>query len=234
MANPQDQGLLRESDSHGAKSQRGRYRFKSTLYTKLFRDWWLAEVLSVVVGIASIVALCRILKKYDDKPAPRANAVFGINITLNTLVSILSTLGRAALLLSVAECISQLKWTWYLDKDRPLGDLDIFDEASRGAWGGLLLLWKINIRYALPFEAVIKSSTDRLSSQIASVGALLIIAGLAVDPLSQQLIQFKVRIVPSSYGSANLPAAVTWDDAIQDTTNNAYGKSHPQSWYRRT
>lgn len=59
------------------------------------------------------------------------------------------------------------------------------------------------------------------------MGALLIIAGLAVDPLSQQLVHYKVRTVPGPIGSATLSTAVTWDDDSQDT--NAFGKSHPQN-----
>lgn len=150
MANPQQEKLLRGSNAYSADTQPKSLPPKRTLYAKLVTDWWLVELLAVAVGIACIVALCAVLKKYDNQPANRFNSLFGVNITLNTLISILSTLGRAALLLAVAECISQLKWKWYRSNDRPLADLDVFDQASRGAWGGFLLLWKINVRYVMP------------------------------------------------------------------------------------
>lgn len=199
MANPQQEILLKETDSHSAKSQSKKSHPASTFYKTYVKNWWLIEILSLLVGIAAIAALCGLLSRYHNKPAPKSNAFVSSNITLNTLVSILTTIGSAALLLSVSECISQLKWTWYLDDHRPLEDLDTFNDASRGALGGAVLLWRINIR------------------QIASVGALLIIAGLAVDPLSQQLVHYKVRTVPGPIGSATLSTAVTWDDDSQDT-----------------
>ena len=105
--------------------------------------------------MVSTIALCKVLKKYDNNAAPNPSKIVGINVTLNTLVSVLSTISRAALLLAVSECISQLKWIWYLNKYRPLEDLDVFNDASRGAWGGLQLLWKINIQYVQPLDAII-------------------------------------------------------------------------------
>lgn len=119
------------------------------------------EFLSIIIGTVSIVVLCVLLRRYNGKLALRSNTVVGVNITLDTLISTLSTIGRAPLLLSVSECLSQLKWTWYLDKHRPLRDLDTFDNASRGAWGGLQLLWKINIRYIQSLKAFLRDSTYR-------------------------------------------------------------------------
>ena len=137
---------LKEADSRAsAKKQPARSR-PSTFYARYVQDWWLVELLAVLLGIIAIVALCALLRHYDGKTAPRADPIAGVNITLNTLVSILATIGRVALLLSVSECISESKWNWYRGKHRPLDDLDTFDKASRGAWGGLQLLWKINIR----------------------------------------------------------------------------------------
>lgn len=147
MANPQQEILLKETDSHSAKSQSKNSHPASTFYKTYVKNWWLIEILSLLVGIAAIAALCGLLSRYHNKPAPKSNAFVSSNITLNTLVSILTTIGSAALLLSVSECISQLKWTWYLDDHRPLEDLDTFNDASRGALGGAVLLWRINIRY---------------------------------------------------------------------------------------
>lgn len=226
MANPQHELLLKEADSHITKSEPRRIRSTFTFYEQYVQNGWLVEVLSIFIATVSIVVLCILLRRNDGKPI-RSNTVVGVNITLNTLVSILSTIGRAALLLSVSECISQLKWTWYLDKHRPLKDLDTFDNASRGAWGGLQLLWKINIRYVQTFRVFPGHSTYRSYRQIASMGALLVVAGLAVDPLSQQLVHYRAQDVPDPFSSARLPVAVVWDD-IQDLT---FGKRPPQTVY---
>ena len=125
---------------------------RTSVYDKWVTNGWLFEVLSVLVGLAAIIDLCGVLRKYDGKVDPGANHVFGVNITVNTLVAILSTIARAALLVVVSECICQLKWRWYINESKPLEDLDIFDQASRGAWGGFKLLWKVNIRSVLPHQ----------------------------------------------------------------------------------
>ncbi|KAL9032667.1 MAG: hypothetical protein Q9180_006371, partial [Flavoplaca navasiana] len=81
-----------------------------------------------------------------------------------------------------------------------LEDLDVFDGASRGAWGGLELLWKINIR------------------QIASLGALLVVVGLPVAPLSQQSVHYDVRNqpIPGQPDTASLLTAISWNDQSTD------------------
>ena len=43
-------------------------------------------------------------------------------------------------MIPVIECISQLKWLWFVDRYRILADFDVFDRASRGSWGSLQLL----------------------------------------------------------------------------------------------
>jgi hypothetical protein len=61
-------------------------------------------------------------------------------------------------------------------------------------------------------------------SQIASMGALLVIGGLAVDPLSQQLVHFIDKLEPDPSGNASLLFATNWTASSQST--NAIGKSH--------
>ena len=146
MASPQLEGFLKPSATVSPTRSTPRRSRPRSLYARCVSDWWLLESLSVFLGFAAILALCLVLRHYNNNLVPRINTVFGRNVTLNTLVSILSTIGRAAVLYSVCECIGQLKWSWYLHSRRSLGDLDVFDEASRGAWGGLKLLWKVNVR----------------------------------------------------------------------------------------
>ena len=59
------------------------------------------------------------------------------------------------------------------------------------------------------------------------MGALLVIGGLAVDPLSQQLVHFKDKLEPDPSGNASLPFATDWTASGQST--NAIGKSHAQT-----
>lgn len=165
MANSPQEGLLK-ADKSTSKTYQPLGRSRATpFYAKHVKNGWLVELLFVLLGIVALIALCVLLKRYDGKAAPRVNAVGDVNITLNTIVSILSTISRAALLLSVSEGISQSKWAWFLDRQKPLEDLDVFDKASRGAWGGLKLLWRVNVRFVQPLKSFGKQSmlTNRVA-----------------------------------------------------------------------
>jgi hypothetical protein len=62
-----------------------------------------------------------------------------LGLTLNSYISILSKIAGAALLLPTTEALGQLKWGWF-QKPRKMVDFEIFDEASRGPWGSLMLI----------------------------------------------------------------------------------------------
>jgi hypothetical protein len=60
-------------------------------------------------------------------------------ISLNTVVAVFSAIMKAALIMPVAEGISQLKFLWFR-RNRPLADLEDFDNASRGPWGSFCFM----------------------------------------------------------------------------------------------
>ena len=71
-------------------------------------------------------------------------------VTLNAIVSLLSTASKAALLFALAESVGQWKWILFSSRSRPLLDLERIDSASRGPWGSLQLLWptrKVYVSY---------------------------------------------------------------------------------------
>jgi hypothetical protein len=71
-----------------------------------------------------------------------------MGVTVNTFVAFFATFAKAAFMLPLGEAISQWKWNWYSD-DRQLSDFQLFDSASRGAWGSILLLLRLKHRYFL-------------------------------------------------------------------------------------
>ena len=112
---------------------------QSTLFCLplLYPETWLYEVLSLVLATLAFVALIALLATCDRKPNPRwAND----NITLNTVVSLTSTVFRISLMPPVAKCISQLGWNWFAESERPLHHVTRFDKASRGPIGSLQVL----------------------------------------------------------------------------------------------
>lgn len=86
-------------------------------------------------------AIVVILKLYDQKPLPQ----WRFSITINSLVALFSTISKAALLIPIAEGLSQLKWLWFAERPKKLFDFEAFDKASRGSWGSLQLLGTIGV-----------------------------------------------------------------------------------------
>lgn len=117
-------------------------RRPASTYGRWVEDWWLWEILSTVTGLGAIVGICVILKQHDGEPVPSWGQFFNTNVTLNSVLSILATLARASLIMPVLACMSQLKWMHYAKNTRPLGHLEVFDDASRGALGAAYFLWR--------------------------------------------------------------------------------------------
>ncbi|KAL8992736.1 MAG: hypothetical protein Q9169_006879, partial [Polycauliona sp. 2 TL-2023] len=142
---------------------------------KITKLIWLPEVTSFILAFAAVLAIIILLANRQDKPLPDWPSVLGIN----ALVAIFSSVSKAALLFTVAECIGELRWIWFA-KERPLSDIDRFDAASRGPWGSLMLLVK------------------RPRNIAATLGALITILTLAVDPFTQQILQFRNCLLPDT------------------------------------
>ncbi|KAI0832181.1 hypothetical protein F5Y06DRAFT_307492 [Hypoxylon sp. FL0890] len=151
--------------------------------------WWLFEIIAWVVSAVALAVIIIIIAVTDEKPLPQ----WPMNITLNSFVSFMSTLMKAALIIPVTESISQLKWVWF-KKAESLEDIQTFDEASRGTWGSVKLLFK----------------TKRL--HLAKLGAFITILTLGVDPFIQQVIVYPKRTIASTLSNASVPLAVEYSD----------------------
>jgi hypothetical protein len=103
--------------------------------------WWLAEFASVGVALLMLVAILIFLHFLDKRPY-----VGSTNGKANVypILSFLNTITKAAMLMPVASAIAQLRWTWF-QEERALSDLETFDEASRGFWGSVKLLFKLRL-----------------------------------------------------------------------------------------
>lgn len=104
---------VREDQSESQKAWRSTPKSGNGLWNV---DWWWAELLCALLGTALVVALCIVLNRYDGAPSPPCGSAFGSALTLNTIVAILGTSARVALLYLKAECIGQLKWIWFLQE----------------------------------------------------------------------------------------------------------------------
>lgn len=77
-------------------------------------------------------------------------------------------------MIPVSSAISRAQWTWFR-RERPLHDFHLFDQASRGPWGSLALIWRVRAR-----QAVV-------------LGALLTVVAALTSPVSQLAISYPVR-----------------------------------------
>jgi hypothetical protein len=151
-------------------------------------NWELAAILVSAIFMTAIVIILIYINgmALDDWRLP---------IRPNSLVSVFVGLSKSSVLVPVAECISQAKWIHFRRSAFPLIRVQQYDEASRGPWGALQLL-RLMFRVSL----------------LATIGALLTLFALAVDPFVQQIIDFPTRLSQSSQGNASWSALQSLTD----------------------
>lgn len=159
-------------------------------------DWynrispWTLEVTAAVFSALCISTITLILWSINGKPY-EAWQLLRTDITPNTLLSIVSTLAKSSLLLTIAAGLGQAKWL-HLQKDRRLADIQAFDEATRGPLGALRLLWR-----------------TRLRALLAAVGCMLTILVLATEPFVQQILTYSSVIGVASNETCAVAAMST-------------------------
>lgn len=98
------------------------------------------------------------------------------------------------MLFATMECIGQSKWLLFRQGIHNLADFHAIDGASRGPWDALLLLYRIKGR-----------------AMVASVGAFIVVASLAVDPFTQQVLSYPSRLnITQDYAKPSLPMVSSW------------------------
>ncbi|KAF5853282.1 hypothetical protein GGP41_001799 [Bipolaris sorokiniana] len=153
---------------------------------------WMLEIVSWLISAICMGAIVAVLIVLRDQPANKW-PFDKMGFTLNAFVSILSRIAGAALLLPVAEALGQLKWSWFVKGDsKKMWDFEMFDNASRGPWGALLLL--IHTR----------------GKTIAALGALITIFCLALDPFFQQVVSFPERWTLQN-ATSSIPRVVRYE-----------------------
>lgn len=94
-----------------------------------------------MVSFLAIAATAVVLILFDGQPIPDWS-LGAKGVSVNAILSLLSTLSRASLLIPIDECMGQLMWLWFASKERRLADLEIYNQASRGPLGAAKLLWR--------------------------------------------------------------------------------------------
>jgi len=120
-------------------------------------DWWIWEMLGVVISGVAIAGMAILLKCFNGKPSPNWSYTYSgpgalngksAHISFNAILSILSTVVRIFLLIPITRGLAQLKWVRLAEKERALADLNDFDQASRqGLLNSVKLVWTLKGRY---------------------------------------------------------------------------------------
>ncbi|MCJ1415775.1 hypothetical protein MMC32_002108 [Xylographa parallela] len=176
-------------ESHRIKtSPRPAFSRSLKIWTWLLTDSWALECFASFVAIAALTSIATILGLYHE----HALSDWKYFITLNTLLSLLATTLKGAVLLPVSSCIGQLKWIWYHQKQRKLNTIQAFDSASRGPMGAARLFFI-------------------LRPQLASIGCLVTLITLFSDAFVQQSVQYPSRQANSTNGTATVPISQYYD-----------------------
>jgi hypothetical protein len=77
-----------------------------------------------------------VLLEYDGQGFPD----WPYGITINSILSWITQLLTASMTAVVATCLSQSKWIYFSEGERPLADMDMYDSASRGPLGCIAFL----------------------------------------------------------------------------------------------
>ncbi|EME87770.1 uncharacterized protein MYCFIDRAFT_75605 [Pseudocercospora fijiensis CIRAD86] len=155
---------------------------------RLLAVWW-QEGIAAFCLAASAIASFATLYPYQGKPLPE----WPYSITIGALLSTYSVILRLTASFLVAEGLAQLKWQWFNTKERPLHDLVLHDEATRGPLGAIKFLARIPLPRSWQWLACV-----------------LIIIGLLIGPFTQQVLQYTqcaVPLPPSDIHRTQVPRA---------------------------
>ncbi|KAH6689082.1 hypothetical protein F5X68DRAFT_275074 [Plectosphaerella plurivora] len=178
--------LKDDADTNGTPAAKdGLFARVSTFFGDWFYFW---EVLGLVLSAAAIVSICIVVGYFDEKPPPvwstniniPTRETQSVSLTINSLLAILATLGSTCAMIPVTKGLGQLKYVWFIQQDRKLADLEMFDSASRGVLGSAQLVWKLRLKH------------------LAVFGGLASLLVLAYGPFVQNLIFINIEYHPSN------------------------------------
>ncbi|KAI9729834.1 MAG: hypothetical protein M1834_006582 [Cirrosporium novae-zelandiae] len=194
ISSPTSKGLdenqtFEDHDDKKGESDRNSSILEFMSGASILREWWF-EILSLGVLFIALAAIVLTLSTQQGRPLPH----WPYKVSVNTLVSVYALVLKAAMLLIVTEGLSQLKWAWY-SRSRPLEDISKFDIASRSPWGAIQLLWTLRGRHL-----------------VATIGALVMIVSLIIDPVAQLLVRYYSCNIQLPNISANIPRRNTFSE----------------------
>ncbi|KAJ6049190.1 hypothetical protein N7444_005906 [Penicillium canescens] len=158
-----------------------------------------------ILALGLLIGIAIIFWYMDDKPL----SAWRGRVSLNATISILTTAYTTALMHGVSTFIGQSKWLHFKNGPRKLADFEIFDGASRGVWGSILLLTTVKWN-------------------LATIGAFITILRLAFSPFTQQVVLIDQRDIISTAGTATFGYAHNYSRSLLNGLANSGIGSIPQ------
>jgi hypothetical protein len=201
-------------------------------------DYWKWEIFGVVGSALALMGIIVFANHFDNGPTPswsmtlaKYNKTF--TVTMNSILSLLSTIAKICVLIPVTKGLGQLKWVWFAKRERSLRDIETFESASRGLTGSALLMWKLKFRYETQDQAVLSKTNVPLCRHFAVVAALAMLISVVYDPFIQNLVSYsieypneeKLKLTPS----AQLSYATTYDVLEAGGSESKLVKANRQS-----
>ncbi|KAI0439401.1 hypothetical protein F4803DRAFT_568537 [Xylaria telfairii] len=147
---------------------------------------WKFQLLASLTSLLGFALLVLLLSTFTERPS----SAWPLHIiSINGCVAGLTTVIKGSLMVLIVASISQSKWTWFSD-ERSLCDLEFIDDASRGPWGSLVLLFK-----------------HRFRLRIVSFSAILTILATGLEVAFQQLVTIEARNLVGVNQQAHVPWA---------------------------
>ncbi|KAJ0419140.1 hypothetical protein BJY00DRAFT_166311 [Aspergillus carlsbadensis] len=166
---------------------------------------WLFEFTSSILALGLLLGIAIIFWYMDNKPL----SAWRGRVSLNATISILTTACATALMHGVSVFISQLKWLYFKNGPHKLMDFEIFDEASRGVWGAVLLLTTVKWN-------------------LATIGAFITILRLTFSPFTQQVVLIEQRDVITPADNVTFGYAHNYTRFLTHDLVNADSNGIPQ------
>lgn len=164
--------------------------------------WWWWEIGSCVTSIVGCGLLLVLLWSIDEQ----SQASWPYPVAPNTLLAIISTLSRTAMMVPVASCLSQLKWRHFRIRQHRLSHLDVIDRASRGPSGSLLLIFQLG-----------------RASVVISMLAAVTVLSLAVGSTVQQLLEMPSRNTTRDNATAEIGIATQYTSRSREWSMSREG-----------
>ncbi|KAI2638562.1 hypothetical protein GGS21DRAFT_488654 [Xylaria nigripes] len=134
---------------------------------------WQGEYMYCLISVTAAVVLIILLYIYNGKSEPSWSG----DLRLSTALIAIMSIYRLGLKAIVETCISQGAWIWVSGfrkgkTEAKLEDFKLFDEASRGLYGALALLWRMK------------------ASHFACIGSVITILIQGFETFSSQMVEF--------------------------------------------